>query len=524
MGCLLEKKDQDAVSESNSLSLDCSPEVIHHVAKGKVGSRARKGAVWSMMQIVGRNLLSIGTTAVLARLLTPDDYGLIGMVATLTALLLVFSDMGLSWSTIQKRELNAIQVSNLFWINAVAGVALWLVCIALAPHIAAFYGRPELLPVTMVLGSSFFFGGIAVQPFALLRRRMDFRRVAIVEIAAVFAAAIAALVSGLCGLGYWALVVQAIVGQIVRLAIVFPSSHLKLQRPQSGVGTREMVSFGGLLALNGLLIYSARNLDSVLIGRYWGTAELGYYNRAYFLMLLPSMLATGVLTDLMVPSLSAFQDEPKRFGNAYRRAVRMVAFFGSPMAAGLALTAPEIVRLMYGPKWLAVIPMLVWLSIAGITQPVYNTTGWLFTAAGKAKLYFAVTAFNAIVLAVAFLWAARLGATEVAMAYGLVMGLVLLWPAMWFAHKAAELKLCETARWLWPVALSVLIMSVVVFAAGRLSIWLGLTWLAVFIVKVIVGVAVYTLAGLCLLAPMLREDLLPMLPRRIAVFVEGKLK
>src|SRR5690606_21323405 len=209
-------------------------------------------------------------------------------------------------------------------------------------------------------------------------------------------AAVTAIGFALAGLGYWALVVQGLAGQLARAALSIPASRIRLQAPAKDSGTRSMVGFGGLLAANGLLIYLARNLDSVMIGKVWGTEQLGYYDRAYFLMLLPSMLATGALANLMVPSLSALQDERERFGDAYRRALRMVAFVGCPMAAGLALVAPEAVRLVYGEKWLPVVPILVWLSLAGITQPIYNTTGWLFTAAGKAKLYFAVTLINAI--------------------------------------------------------------------------------------------------------------------------------
>lgn len=131
--------------------------------------------MWSVLQIVARNVTSIGSSAVLARLLTPNDYGLMGVVATLTALLLVFSDMGLSWATIQKRELTSIQVSNLFWINALAGGTFWLLCIVAAPYVAELFGRTELNAVVVVPGANFLLRGIAVLPLALLQRRMSFR-------------------------------------------------------------------------------------------------------------------------------------------------------------------------------------------------------------------------------------------------------------------------------------------------------------------------------------------------------------
>lgn len=489
---------------------------LEQVGVSDVGRRARQGALWSVLQIMGRHALSLGSTAVLARLISPDDYGLVGMVTTLTALLLVFSDMGLSWATIQRRQLSEAQISNLFWLNTVAGFVLWLSCIILAPLVATFYGRAELREVTIVLGASFVLGGVAVQPFALLTRSMKFRRIAEIEIASLAVSAVTGIYCAFNGFGYWALVVQALVGQGMRLLLVIFSAKFPLQRPRWGVGTLDLVGFGGLLALNGLLIYFARNLDNVLIGKYWGTAQLGYYNRAYFLMLLPSMLATGVLTNLMVPSLSAFQNDIARFGSAYRRAVRLVAFVGCPIAVGLALTAPEAVRLVYGEKWAPVVPMLLWLSIAGITQPIYNTTGWLFTAAGKGRLYFAVTVVNCAVLALTFFAAVQLGAVAVAMGYGLVMGLLLLWPALYLAHRAASLNLLDTVKSLAPVFLSVGVMATAVFFAGLVSSGFDLAWQIVLTIKVVVGLFFYVLVSGILLGKMLVEDVFSMLPQSLA--------
>jgi PST family polysaccharide transporter len=211
-------------------------------------------------------------------------------------------------------------------------------------------------------------------------------------------------------------------------------------------------------------------------------------------MLLPSMLATGVLTNLMVPSLAAFQDERERFAAAYRRAVTLVALVGCPMAVGLALTAQEAVTLIYGGKWLAVAPMVTWLSIAGITQPFYNTTGWLFTAVGKAKAYLLLTVTNAVILVAAFFLAVPYGVLAVAAAYGVVMGLLLLGPAMWWAHQCAAIKLRDTAIQLLPVFLCVAVMACAVIASGQAAAFIGLDWLWNLFIKVVVGVLVY---GFC---------------------------
>lgn len=468
-------------------------EAIAHVAADQVGQRARKGAAWSILQIAGRNLVGIVSTAILARILAPDDYGLMGMVATLTALLQVFADMGLSWATVQRTSLSKYQVSNLFWINLAVGALLWSLCVAIAPWVADFYQRAELQSVISVMGATFLIASVGVQPFALMQRQMRFKEIATIEITALIAGAVTGVAAAIAGLGYWSLVIMALVTQLARGSLALPRSRIVITAPRRGVETLALLSFGGMLAVNGLLIYLARNVDGVLIGRWWGAQDLGFYNRAYFLMLLPSMLATGVLTNLMVPSLAAFQNDRERFGRAYRRAVTLVALVGSPMAVGLALTAEESVRLVYGDKWLPVAPMVAWLSLAGITQPIYNTTGWLFTAAGKAKTYLLLTVFNAVVLVSAFLLAVPHGTAAVAATYGVVMGGVLLGPALWWAHRAAGLPLHRTLVRLFPIALCLALMAAVVFAAGRLGSAVGLAWPAVFALKVSVGFVVYTL-------------------------------
>ena len=496
-----------------------SDSSLQHVDPTEIGSKARSGAFWSALQIIGRNVLSIGTTALLARMLAPEDYGLMGMVATLTVLLLVFSDMGLSWATVQRRDLSSAQVSNLFWINAIVGLVLWAGCIAVAPFLALFYGEPQIESITMVMGATFLIGGLAVQPFALMRRRMEFRQIAWIEIGAVVTSAIVAIIAAAGGMGYWALVIQALAGQVFRLITALPVSGMQLHLPRSRVGTKSMVTFGGLLALNGLLIYVARHADSVLIGRFFGAEELGYYDRAYFLMLLPSTLATGVLANLMVPSLSALQDEQERFASAYRRALRMVAFVGCPLAAGLALVAHEAVLLVYGDQWSPVATLLVWLSIAGVTQPIYNTTGWLFTAKAKGKQYFGLTVMNAVALVAALSFGVKWGAVGVAQAYGLMMGLVLIWPSMWLAHRAAGLSLFATIDTLRPVASCLVLMSAVVLVVGWASDVLGLPWWVVLLVKIASGVVAYGVAAVFWAREIIFVDVIPMLPKRMGRMV-----
>lgn len=499
---------------TSSKRIEASDQVAS-VDKSDVGNRARKGVKWTALQIIARNVLSLGTTAVLARLLSPGDFGLVGMVATLTALLMVFSDMGLSWATIQRKQLSAAQVSNLFWINTGVGVLLWVLCILGSPLIANFYGEQELVAITAALGAGFVLSGIAAQPVALLNRTMNYKAAAQIEVFSIIVGAVAALTAAFAGLGYWALVIQSLSSGIARVLLALPMSRIQVSKPRRGVGTMSLVTFGGMLAVNGLLIYIARNLDSVLIGKYWGAEELGFYNRAYFLMLLPSMLATGVLTNLMVPSLSALQGDIERFGNAYRKALRMVALIGCPMALGLVLTADEMVNLVYGEKWQAVAPLLMWLGIASVTQPLYNTTGWLFTAAGKAKAYLWLTVLSGFLLSVSFFLALPYGALGVAKAYGIVMGIVILFPALWLAHKVAGLSFIRSLKELWPIVICLIAMFVSVIGIEQAVQSLVLPWQVLLIIKTVTGVFSYCLLVILLMKKYFADELLLLFKRLV---------
>ncbi|MAQ44259.1 MAG: hypothetical protein CL812_00105 [Confluentimicrobium sp.] len=488
-------------------------EQVDFVAQDAIGGRARRGAAWSSMQIVVRNVLSVAATAIVARILSPEDYGLIGMTATLTALLQVFSEMGLSWATVQRKGLTHTQVSGLFWVNVLAGMLLWGAMAAAAPFLATFYGEPALTMIAIISGATFLVSGAAVQPMALLTRAMAFDKIAIIEVTALIIGSTLAIALAFAGAGYWALVASAPLQAMVRVILSFVWSDIRLRSPRWTPGLGALVSFGGLLALNGVLIYLARNLDSVLVGKVWGAAALGVYNRAYFLMLLPSMIANGVLSKLMVTSLAALQADRDRFAHAYRRALRVVAYVGTPLALGLALTAAPAVEVVYGPGWDGVVALLVWLSLAAVTQPVYNTNGWLFTASGRGGAYLFLTAANTVVLGAVFFWTVSNGMEALARAYGVVMGLLIPLPALWFAHRAASIPYLPSLRALAPVYLLNAIMALGVWSTWLLAEAAGLTQMEAFPIQILIGGIIYLGLTPVILRDMVVKELAPIFSR-----------
>jgi O-antigen/teichoic acid export membrane protein len=461
----------------------------------QIGSLARHGALWTFGLIVGRYVVSIAATAVLARILTATDYGLMGMVMTLTAFFYVFSDMGLSWATVQKRDLTRGRVDNLFWINAAAGATLWGACVLVGPLLNQFYARPELARVAVVLGAGFLLSSLTVQPLALLQRQIRLRAVSVIQMTAQAGGAAVGVSMALSGFGYWALVGQSLSVQAILLLLLFGHTGYRPGSPKAGQGTMKMVTFGGYLAAYGIVTYFARNLDNVLIGRVWGAEQLGYYSRAYFLMTLPMTLAAGSLVSVMVPSLSTLNHDRERMAQAYRKAVSAIGSLGFPLVAGLAVTAPEAVRLVYGPKWAPVVPIFLWLCIAGLSQPVYVTGMWLLLACGRTRELFLCGLAVMIVLASGFAVGVKSGAIGVAVAYAITMGLVLPLPALYFAHRVTGISFSLTMRAAAPYFLAAVTMGVFVAACGHGLTALGADWRVSLVVKVTVGVALYL--GLC---------------------------
>jgi len=429
---------------------------------------ASRGINWSFGLLMARYVLSVGSTAVLSRLISPADYGLLGMVATFTVLVQAFSDFGLSWATVQRKELTRSQIDALFLINTGFGFLLMSLCIIAAPHVATFYHRPELTKITIAASVSLFFSAMAVQPTALMRRQMRLKELSLCNLWALMISAVITVFLALQGFGYWALVVQLVLVQMITTALSFTYSNYYPRFPQSLANLRSLLLFGGYSAAYGLINYFARNFDNVLIGKVWGATDLGFYTRAYFLMMLPGMMVIGVFGGVLIPAMASLRNDPERMEGAYLRAMRVVAMIGCSFSVGLALAAPELVDLVYGPKWQAVVPILLWLSIAGILQPLQNTASWLYIVTEKGRGLFVMGLVVSVSAVCAFVIGLPGGPVGVARAYAIANTLI-AYPILLMAHRAAGLNMKRTVVECTPLIAAAVIMGLVVWSVGQVT-------------------------------------------------------
>ena len=249
-------------------------------------------------------MILTATTIVLARLLSPQDFGLQGMIVVVTGFLGLFQDVGLATATIQKLEVTHEQTSTLFWLNAGVGVVLAIICAALAPLLVTFFHEPRLYWVSVVSGVAFVFNGLSAQHGALLRRGMRFVTQAKIGVLSVAVASATGIVMALLGCRYWSLVGMTLVGSIVIAAGTWLAVPWIPGLPRRKCGTLSMLHFGGLATCNNLLVFLLWNADKFLIGRFWGADALGLYGRAYQLVTLPVQELNASVGGVALPALS----------------------------------------------------------------------------------------------------------------------------------------------------------------------------------------------------------------------------
>lgn len=439
--------------------------------------------------------LQLGSTMILARLLTPKDFGLIAMVTAVTAFIMIFKSLGLSQATVQRAEINHSQVSTLFWINVAVGTALMLITLALAPALAWFYNDPRLVAVTAVISTAFLFSGLTVQHEALLRRQMRLTTVAVRDVAAMAAGIVTGILCAWAGLGYWSLIWMQVARAVTNAAGVWLASGWIPGRPVRRSGVRSMLKFGGWLTGFGLVNYFSRNFDKLLLGRFWGALTLGLYSRAYFLLLFPIAQITSPLTSAAVPGLSRLQNQPDRYRSYYMKAIMVIAYLSMPIAVVTAVLSGEIIYLALGRNWMEASPLFKILAIAAIWQPTVSTVGWILISRGQTGRLFVWSAITAPLRVVSYIVALPWGATGVAVAYT-AGTIILVLPTLMFCYGRSPIKVSQVLLTISrPLSLS-LIMGLVMSVTHARTFEFGMAKRSV--VSLALGTLVLLVTARCL--------------------------
>ncbi|MFP4163568.1 MAG: lipopolysaccharide biosynthesis protein [Chitinispirillaceae bacterium] len=416
--------------------------------KGTLKSRAVKGGGIVVFARAVNFLVHMLGTVVLARILTPEDFGLLAMVLTITGFFVLFKDLGLSEATIQSQSINHRQVSTLFWVNVFFALAILVVIMAISPLVARFYNEPKLQPIIIVSALSFLFAGFTTQHMAILKRNMQFSRIATVEIVAALGSISVAVIMALAGMGYWALVARPVALSVLNFGGMWFFCSWRPGLPVRDAGVMGLIRFGANTMGFYLVNYFARNLDKALIGWASGPVALGFYHKAYHLFVLPVNQFSIPLQSVAVTTLTKLRSEPERYRAYFVRAISLLAFVGMPMSTFLAALGDEIILILLGPQWDRAAEIFSILGLGAGMQIMYATQGWLHISLGRADRWFWWGVVGSAVMVLFFVAGLPFGTRGVAAGYTVSLYL-LTGPALWYAGRPVKLTVKELVAGVW---------------------------------------------------------------------------
>ncbi|HTZ72394.1 MAG TPA: lipopolysaccharide biosynthesis protein [Candidatus Aquilonibacter sp.] len=383
--------------------------------------RAIRGGSAKVLAQAANFTLRIGSLMILARLLDPKDFGLVGMVTAITGVLSLFRDFGLSSATVQRVEVTDQQVSTLFWINVAVGTGLCLLLAAASPMVAWFYREPRLVWVTVALSSGFFFNALGIQHSAMLQREMRFTALSTIDVVSLAVSVATAVGMAVAGFRYWALVAMTVVPPFITTICLWFATRWVPGPPRKKSGIRSMVHFGGLVTLNGLIYYVAYNLDKVLLGRYWGAEAIGIYGRAYQLVNIPTDNLNSAVGEVAFSALSRVQNDAARLRSYFLKGYSMVLALTVPVTIAGALCANDLISVVLGPKWTATAPIFRLLAPTILIYAIINPLAWLLYSTGMVARSIKLIAIIAPLTITAYILGLPHGPKGVAMAYSTVM-------------------------------------------------------------------------------------------------------
>jgi O-antigen/teichoic acid export membrane protein len=447
------------------------------------------GLRWSGFSQVMQQGMGLIVSLILARLLGPSAYGLVGMVAIFTAFASMFVDLGLGSGLVQHKVVEAEHASTVFWVNMLMGSMMTVAMICTAPLIARFYHEPALTPIARVSSLAFVLGALGTVQGALLSREMRFGALAKIDMISTGLSGLLGISMALEGFGVWSLVGQSLTFAFVRTLALWGTSHWRPRMLFTLRALREFAGFSGNLFGFNAFNYWARNADNLLIGKFIGSQALGLYSRAYQLMVLPVYQISGVAGAVMFPVLSSVQHDLARVRSIYLRSIGSIHLIAAPIYAGLFAVADTFVSAVLGERWRGLVPILRILCTCGFFQPVGNSTGWLYTSLGRTDKMFKWGVFIGVMYVGGFFIGLKWGLLGVTWSYCIVSWA--FWYPCWsIAGNLAGLSFTDMLTPLMPSSLCAIAMGIVVLLVGQ-----GLrphepTWI-VLIMQVFLGAAIY---------------------------------
>lgn len=354
----------------------------------RLKERAFSAVRWTTAAAFARAGLQVVQVAVLARLLSPEDFGLMAMVGVILTFGAVFADLGLNSAYLQRAEVSPEQRSSLFWLNLLLSVSLMGLVMVSSPLLAGFFGDERLVPLLILASTTFVINALGQQVRVSAEKALAFRAVMQVEMVAALAGFVATVAGALAGLGVYALVLGGVLSTAVGTALAwrFLAAGWRPRRQLSLADVRPFLAFGGALVGDAIANQIHRSLDLFLGGRLLGASQLGLYSLPRDLVLRLQFMVNPIVTRVGFPLIAQVQSDIPRVRAIYLRTLNMTASTNAPLYVGLAFFAPELVQLLFGAQWAGSAELLRILALWGFLRSMVNPVGSLLVGMGRANL------------------------------------------------------------------------------------------------------------------------------------------
>jgi len=468
------------------------------------------GIRWSgAIQFVGESI-RIVVSVILARLLAPEDFGLLAMASVVTGFLVLFQYMGARGIIIQRKELPPDLVNSLFVLNLAFGFIMALGLLLGASALAMLYKTNQVAPVIRVLGLAFIITSFGTVPGSLLARNMRFDLIARVRFIEVAVYGGVAIILAYSGWGVWALVAASLISSIVSTVRLWMVSHWRPGWTFNWAEVKKITGYSLNLTGSSIVEYATRNVDRFIIGRWLGSALLGHYSIANRFCLLPLDTVAPVLMRVLFPALSRLQDDVARLQKIFLRACGGIAFITLPLMTGLCILAGPFVLGVLGPKWKPVIPLLMLLSPIGIFRSVSAPANGILLAMGRSDQLFRVMLITGIAVTGSIFCGLKWGIIGVASAYAIAT-VPLTYLRFAVSFRLIKLRFSDLLGSLRPYIIATAIMGGLVLACRFMLENIGFESYLVLVICVSLGTVVYASMMLFMRPPAV-ADLLRILP------------
>ena len=458
---------------------------------------------WSVASKYGAQAVQFGVSMLLARLLSPEFFGLIGMATVIIGLARKLKNMGFTQAIIQRDDIDQRLLSTIFWVNLFLCGLISALLAAFSPEVASIYEDDQVSTIVSILSLNILIDSFGAVPGALLRRRMAFGKIAIRGNRKCDCVGNGRLGCALLGCGVWSLVASSLAFSLVGTVLINTAEPFWPSWVFDRIRLKECLKFGLNVTGYGIFSHFARNADNLIIGASLGPVALGYYSVAYRLMLLPRDTVTNVVTRVLLPKFSRIKDQDEQLASIFERSARAIAFLTFPMMIGLALVAEPFVAVFLGDKWLPAIPVIWVLAPIGAIESLWALSGQCLLAKGRADWFFYQGMARGLVLIAAFLIGVHWGITGVALAYGISC---LAWTpiAFWLAiQHVTPLTPIRIVRALTPAAILTGLMAGMVVVGQNVLLGFGVGHAGILITSVFIGFTSYILLALFMRLPVL---------------------